>query len=85
MNKPNICVLFGGVSPEHAASLRSAESVLNNMSTEKYNIYPETHPPPQGGSVRNAAYLFRNSRTKGLILIFIIKNVIIFIEIKKGI
>lgn len=40
MNKPNICVLFGGVSPEHAVSLRSAESVLNNMSTEKYNIYP---------------------------------------------
>ena len=40
MNKLNVCVLFGGVSPEHAVSLRSAESVLNNMNTEKYNIYP---------------------------------------------
>ena len=40
MNKLNVCVLFGGVSPEHAVSLRSAESVLNNMSTDKYNIYP---------------------------------------------
>ncbi len=40
MNKLNICVLFGGVSPEHTVSLRSAESVLNNMNTEKYNIYP---------------------------------------------
>ncbi len=36
----NICVLFGGVSPEHAVSLRSAESVLNNMDTDKYNIFP---------------------------------------------
>ena len=40
MNKLNVCVLFGGVSPEHDVSLRSAESVLNNMDPEKYNIYP---------------------------------------------
>ncbi len=38
--KYNICVLFGGVSPEHEVSLRSAESVLNRLDTEKYNIYP---------------------------------------------
>ena len=29
MSKLNVCVLFGGVSPEHAVSLRSAESVLD--------------------------------------------------------
>ena len=40
MKKLNVCVLFGGVSPEHAVSLRSAESVLNNMDVEKYNIFP---------------------------------------------
>ena len=40
MSKLNVCVLFGGVSPEHDVSLRSAESVLNNMNAEKYNIYP---------------------------------------------
>lgn len=40
MKKRNVCVLFGGVSPEHAVSLRSAESVLNNMDNEKYNIFP---------------------------------------------
>lgn len=40
MNKLNVCVLFGGMSPEHKVSLRSAESVLNNMSPEKYNILP---------------------------------------------
>ena len=40
MAKLNVCVLFGGVSPEHAVSLRSAESVLNNMDPEKYNIFP---------------------------------------------
>ena len=40
MQKLNVCVLFGGISPEHAVSLRSAESVLNNMDAEKYQIYP---------------------------------------------
>ena len=40
MKKVNVCVLFGGISPEQEVSLRSAESVLNHMDTEKYNIYP---------------------------------------------
>lgn len=40
MRKLNVCVLFGGISPEHDVSLRSAESVLNNMDPEKYNIFP---------------------------------------------
>ena len=40
MKKLNVCVLFGGVSPEHEVSLRSAESVMNNLDPEKYNIYP---------------------------------------------
>ena len=40
MRKINVLVLFGGMSPEHEVSLRSAESVLNHMSAEKYNILP---------------------------------------------
>ena len=40
MKKLSVCVLFGGISPEHKVSLRSAESVLNNMDPEKYNIFP---------------------------------------------
>ena len=40
MKKLNVCVLFGGVSPEHDVSLRSAESVLNHLDGEKYNIIP---------------------------------------------
>ena len=40
MKKLNVCVLFGGISPEHAVSLRSAESVLNNMDSDKYNVFP---------------------------------------------
>ena len=40
MKKLNVCVLFGGISPEHDVSLRSAESVLNNMDPQKYNIFP---------------------------------------------
>ena len=40
MKKLSVCVLFGGVSPEHEVSLRSAEFVLNNLNAEKYNILP---------------------------------------------
>lgn len=40
MKKLSVCVLFGGMSPEHEVSLRSAESVLNNLNKEKYNIFP---------------------------------------------
>lgn len=40
MEKLNVCVLFGGVSPEHEISLRSAEAVLNNLNKDKYNIFP---------------------------------------------
>ena len=42
-NKPikkNICVLFGGVSPEHDVSLRSAQTVLDNIDTDKYRVFP---------------------------------------------
>ena len=40
MKKLSVCVLFGGVSPEHEVSLRSAESVLKNMDHSKYNVFP---------------------------------------------
>jgi len=40
LKKLSVCVLFGGVSPEHEVSLRSAESVLNNIDHEKYNVFP---------------------------------------------
>ena len=40
MSKLNVCILFGGISPEHAVSLRSAESVLNNIDHNKYNVCP---------------------------------------------
>ena len=40
MSKLNVCILFGGISPEHEVSLRSAESVLQNLNPEKYNIIP---------------------------------------------
>ncbi len=40
MNKLSVCILFGGISPEHEVSLRSAESVLNNIDQSKYNVFP---------------------------------------------
>ena len=38
MAKLNVCVLFGGISPEHEVSLRSAESVLSNIDKDKYTV-----------------------------------------------
>ena len=40
MKKRSVCILFGGISPEHDVSLRSAESVLNNIDKEKYDVFP---------------------------------------------
>ena len=40
MKKLSVCILFGGISPEHEVSLRSAESVLNNIDHNKYNVFP---------------------------------------------
>lgn len=40
MKKLSVCILFGGISPEHEVSLRSAESVLKNIDKEKYNLFP---------------------------------------------
>ena len=40
MRKLSVCILFGGISPEHEVSLRSAESVLNAIDHEKYHIFP---------------------------------------------
>lgn len=40
MKKYSVCILFGGISPEHEVSLRSAESVLNHIDHEKYNVFP---------------------------------------------
>ena len=40
MGKLTVCILFGGISPEHEVSLRSAESVLNHIDKEKYQVLP---------------------------------------------
>lgn len=40
MKKLSVCILFGGMSPEHEVSLRSAESVLNHIDFSKYNVFP---------------------------------------------
>lgn len=37
--KQNLCVIFGGESPEHDISQKSVTSVLNNLDKDKYNIY----------------------------------------------
>ncbi len=40
VKKLSVCILFGGRSPEHEVSLRSAEAVLNNIDHHKYNVFP---------------------------------------------
>ena len=37
--KKNLCVIFGGESPEHDISQKSVTSILNNLDSDKYNIY----------------------------------------------
>lgn len=54
MSKIKVCVLFGGISPEHEVSLRSAESVLNNMDSEKYDVFPV-------GITKNGQWLYYGS------------------------
>ena len=60
MRKLSVCVLFGGVSPEHEVSLRSAESVLNNLDHAKYNIFPV-------GITKNGSWIHYTGRDYGLI------------------
>lgn len=58
--KLNVCVLFGGISPEHKVSLRSAESVLNNMDPEKYNVFPV-------GITEEGKWIYFGSRDYGML------------------
>lgn len=39
MSKLNVAIIFGGNSSEHNVSEISAESIVKNISREKYNIY----------------------------------------------
>ena len=40
MQSIRLLVLFGGVSPEHEVSLRSAESILSTLRKDRYRIFP---------------------------------------------
>ena len=40
MKKLSVCILFGGISPEHEVSLRSAEAVLTHIDKSKYHVFP---------------------------------------------
>ena len=38
MAKLKVCVIFGGKSPEHDISLKSAKSVIGVMDKDKYDL-----------------------------------------------
>jgi len=40
MNKPRVCVIFGGRSGEHEVSIVSATSVMNALDPNKYEVIP---------------------------------------------
>ena len=40
MEKIKLGIVFGGESTENEVSVVSANSILNNLDTEKYDIYP---------------------------------------------
>ncbi|MBQ7794106.1 MAG: D-alanine--D-alanine ligase [Clostridia bacterium] len=39
MTKIKACIIFGGKSPEHDISLKSARSVISNLDKDKYELY----------------------------------------------
>lgn len=39
-HKKRICILFGGVSPEHEVSLSTATSILNNIDRSLFKVLP---------------------------------------------
>ena len=47
MNKKNILILFGGCSPEHDISRKSAMAIISSLSEDKYNIIP-VYITPEG-------------------------------------
>ena len=40
MKKEKLGVIFGGMSTENEVSVLSANSILNNLDREKYEIFP---------------------------------------------
>ena len=38
--KIRVGVLFGGQSEEHEVSIRSAQSVIEHLNRDKYEVYP---------------------------------------------
>ncbi len=40
LNRLNVVVLYGGVSPEHEVSKMSAATIVSNIEEEKYNVIP---------------------------------------------
>ena len=40
MKKLSVCILFGGMSPEHEVYLRPAEFVMTPIDESKYKLFP---------------------------------------------
>ena len=40
MERKNVGILFGGVSPEHEVSLRSGQCILEHLDPERFAVYP---------------------------------------------
>lgn len=58
--KKNIVVLFGGQSSEHEISLRSATTIIENIDSDKYNIYPI-------GITKEGKWLLYQGELKGIV------------------
>lgn len=57
--KLRVAVIFGGVSSEHEISLRSAASVLSNLSSETYELY-------KIGITRDGAWLLYSGNAENI-------------------
>ena len=70
-----LCVIFGGQSPEHEISRKSVTSALNNLNKDKYNIFFYLNT-----SFRNISFPFIVKITFYLLKFFfkIVKKILIF-------
>ncbi|MEG1800767.1 MAG: D-alanine--D-alanine ligase, partial [Oscillospiraceae bacterium] len=60
MAKIKVCVIFGGASSEHEISLMSAKSIIDNISTDKYEVV-------KIGITKNGRWLFFPGSTDEII------------------
>ena len=64
MKKLSVCILFGGISPEHEVSLRSAD--YDDLESKIFSLSPALSEPWNGTIVPSRAYAEGGGQGKNL-------------------